>query len=79
MLKPVNNNALVTLDLTNETENGFSFSEEIKGDGQIVKCKIVSSKQFNANTEAYIPFYSLRQVKGDIYACDEESIIAINE
>lgn len=77
MLIAINNNVLVELDLTNETENGFTFSEEIKGDGQVVKCKVIrESGQLEVGTITYIPFYALRQIKDNIYACDYQSIIA---
>jgi hypothetical protein len=84
MLIPVNKNIIVKLEMTNETDNGFAYSEEIQGDGQVVKCKIIQvpldeSLGYKIGTTVYIPFYAVREVTTGFYACNVESIIAIEK
>ena len=78
-LRPINNNILVHLDLKNTTDNGFTFSEEIKGDGQVVKCKVIQAGALPEGSYVYIPFYALREIRTNVFACDYESIIAVDE
>jgi len=86
---PANDFILVERITETVTQNDFVVPDEAKGDGIVLKCKLLRPCQIQCDglvgpairkleigDVIYVPEYSLRQIEGTIMACSIKSLIA---